>query len=377
MAKVQLVDLAAISGHHVAGTSYHWHHGWIPRDFATAERWKKPGFEGKVFHHIEPEEFNGHGGMPKHIASTKFGGKDFADDKPQMAYKNSKALSGHTFKAKNGSNIKVAKVSISKTHVQDATGTKHRIADLKPVNQHSEAALENFKKVKYSAAIKTYAIKSSFKTPKKPSSLPQHFAAKPKEKVPSWSKIPIGKTYSASPVIHAEPTFPHTYSLPAPNLHTPMTRDEKRHIVAYTGSAYMDINKALRAGHGENSPAVKHMDAALKKATPLPADTILHRGFSVQALAQLQPGDAFVERGFVSTTRRAGMGMAQRSTRMHIESNTGVNGLDVNGISLHSSEQEVILPRNTKFTVLRRVEHGSHAHIYVHAEPASPEDLTL
>lgn len=140
------------------------------------------------------------------------------------------------------------------------------------------------------------------------------------------------------------------------------------------------INNALRHHQKEGEPVhptVAAIDKAFEKAGSakdiLGTAGHLHRGFSVQALAGLQPGDSFVDKGFVSTSRRHSVsnGFGGGVTRLHIESaHPSLKAIDVYGISQHPNEAEVLLPRNTKFTVKRRVEHGGHSHLYVHAEPA-------
>lgn len=366
---LSVVDLAASSAHHhIAGTSYHWHHGWQPLDRATAARYGKDTKGLTDFHEIEPEEFNGYDNMPKYVGSAKFGGP--VDEQPVMKYKTNKALTGKTFKDSKGNTVKVAKVSASNTHVLGEDGRKTRISELKG----NDAAISAFKKNQFKTATRTYKIKSGFKKTKY-TPLPIGPKA-PAEKTPSWSKVPIGKTYSA-PAGFEEPRFPKNRPLQTPNLATPLTGAEKAQLVNYTGASYAGLNSALRTGKTEGYEAkIKNMDSALAKAAPLPKSQILHRGFSVAALSQLQPGDSFVEKAYSSTSRRSNLGLAARSTRLHIESmDPALKALDVNGISQHPNEHEVILPRNTKYTVKRRVDHGAHTHMYVHAEPAKPEDM--
>lgn len=377
--KVRLLDLAAVAGHHIRGTSYHWHHGWVPRDLDTARHYHKKFGEGgsEGFFNVEPEEFNGFKGTPKFYAGTE------GATQPKMRYHKNKVLSGHKFTNGKGVHLTVTHVSESGTHVMDEQGNKHRIADLKPVSSESKNALATYKQKKYKSAIQTYHIKSSFDTTSKTQKahpLPKKYAP-PTEK-PNYSNVPIGKTYVAPVnVYHDEPTFPETQNYARVNTKSPLTANELGHVKAYTGSDYGPINRALRSPHANAGSEyvkkqIKGIDSAMAKATPLSEKPILHRGFNVQAIAQLRPGDSFIDKGFVSTSRSSKIGFTKQTTRVHVESlDPALKALDVRSVSYHPGENEVLLNRGTKFTVKRRVEHGAHTHLYVHAEPSKPEDL--
>lgn len=356
------IALAAQSGHHIAGTAYHWHHGWKPRDRFTAQRYHKPFNKSDKFHNVEPEEFNGHGGTPFHIAEGKGNPGKFEDSKPEMKYAGNKHLGGAQFKDKNGNLVKVAKVSQSKSHVLDESGKKHKIANLKPASQRDATKLALFQKQKYSGAVKAYQIKSTFSAPKK------------EHNVPLGPK-PISKTkqgnYVAAPDHFDEPTFPQTTPRTELNMTGMLSPKEKDALKHYTGSGYHDINSSLRNGKpgGSYTP---HLDTALSKATTLnEPNLVLHRGLDVRAIHDLQAGDSFVDKGFVSTSRNHKLGLSSRSTRLHITSmHPDLKAMDVKPISTMSHENEVLLQRNSKFTVQQRVQHGNHVHLYVHAEPA-------
>lgn len=373
----RLVDLAAAAGHHIKGTSYHWHHGWVPRDLDTARHYhKKFGGEGSEgYFNVEPEEFNGFKGTPKFYAGTH------GATQPKMKYHKNKILSGHKFTNGKGEHLTVTHVSESATHVMDSNGKKHRISDLKPMDQTAKAALSNFQKKKFKSAIKTFHIQSSFQsTGKKQKTLPlPKHSAVVKEGKTSFSSTPIGKTYSAPPSIyHDEPTFPESKNYANLNIKAQLSHQEKNAVQGYTGSNYSWINRELRKGvtSDHTKMQVEAIDKAMAKATPLKEKPILHRGFNVQAIGALRPGDSFVEKGYSSTSRSPHIGFTKQTTRLHIESmDPKLKALDVKAISLHPGENEVLINRNTKYTVKRRVEHGSHTHLYVHAEPASAKDL--
>lgn len=358
-----VVDLAASAGHHISGTSYHWHHGWVPRDQSTAAQYgKKFATSGKFFHE-EPEEFNeATKTTPKFITSVPGG-----DTKPVMKYKGSKILTGtkHTV---GGKTITVSKVSQSKTHVLADDGTKHKISSLKGKTQADKDALVAYQKSKFKKSIAQFDIHSSFKPP-------AHY--KPIPKKSSIGSTPGGSVYYASPEKYDEPTFPRVNSLKSPNIEGSFTSSERNALSQYTGSGYASINGGLRAGKDNgHAKTIAALDTALGKAKPLTDGGVLHRGMNVAALQNLQPGDSFVDKGYASTSRNPTIGLAARSTRLHIETvDPKLKAVDVASVSNFPGEHEVLLPRNTKFTVTRRVQHGNHAHLYVHAEPAAAVDM--
>lgn len=367
------IDLAARNGHHIPGTAYHWWHGWRPRDISTARQHGKKFDPKKItkFFHPEPEEFNeATKTTPKFIASAK--PKNFVDDKPVMKYHGSKILTGANFIAKDGKVHTVAKVSESKTHVLDTTGTKHRIADITPFGSGAEK-FSAFQAKKQATAVKDYGIKSSFSEPVGEIKLPADSKA-------ATSGVAMGNAipgnYEIAAGHHAEPHFPKTASRSSLNVKEPLTPQQHKAVNWYTGSGSSSINESLRHGNGTD-PNIAKIDAAMLLATPFnEPGLILHRGVDVEAINQLQAGESFIDKGFSSTSRRSDFSMALRTTRLHITGlDPAVKGLDVDHMSEHKGENEILLDRNTHFTVLQRVEHGNHVHLYVHARPATAEEL--
>ena len=387
------LDFAAQHGHHIAGTQYHWYHGWIPRDVFTAHRFGKDESKLSDYHRLEPEEFNGYNHSPKFVGEADHGGTFTKDAQPKMAYAKNKYLTSNVrLKDKDGTTYTPAKLSKSGTHLLDTEGKKHRLDEAKPMGAGSALALSNLKKQKYAAATKTYHIKSSFggapydpyvtkgKTPKQllksghaPTFHPEWGHGLGGTKMPPEAKPAIYK----APKSYDEPHFPVTSSRTTPNIEGTFTTDEKAALKNYTGSGYAALNSPLRSGSfdpekkGPYLDRVKALDKAVAKAEPLPKGTYLHRGMNVAAISHLQPGDSFVDPGFASTSRNPNFHMSQRSTRLHIEEmDPKLKALDVNSVSSNPGEAEVLLQRNTKFTVIRRVVHGGHVHLYVKAEPA-------
>lgn len=135
-----------------------------------------------------------------------------------------------------------------------------------------------------------------------------------------------------------------------------LTPTEKTYISSYTGDDFLETNKKLRNGEpGDGS--IKHIDAAINKAT-LPAGTKLYRGMDKEAAIKflgtrdIRAGMEISDKAFMSTSRRRTNGYGSFGGVMfEIETGEGQHGLDVAGLTRNPSEEEVLLPRNTKFRV--------------------------
>ena len=77
---------------------------------------------------------------------------------------------------------------------------------------------------------------------------------------------------------------------------------------------------------------------------------VVTRGVGPTALEKLQSlevGGVFVDYGFTSTTIRTAPPMG--TTKVSVRVPSGVHAAPINGLSDHPSEQELLLPRGTKF----------------------------
>ena len=137
-------------------------------------------------------------------------------------------------------------------------------------------------------------------------------------------------------------------------------------IKGYTGSGYHGINKGLRQGllNDYLQKQVDQLDAAFEKAPPLPKSIVVHRGVhakiaGAEVFDQMKPGDLFMERGYVSTSLAKGSAFAG-SAKLNIKVPAGAKAAYVSGFGLGiSKEKELLLPRDSKFKVLRSYEqHG-------------------
>lgn len=162
--------------------------------------------------------------------------------------------------------------------------------------------------------------------------------------------------------------------------------EELSAVEFYIGDGYETMNGRSR-GKLENidAPTGEYIDdfnmkvdSAIDKAPPIVGDKNLYRVYSDKVLADLQPGDKVVDKGFLSTTRvdLTGTALSSRNTRERLgdirpssdtvavilpnqtKSGKGLivdaylpaNGNVENGI--WQREFEVLLPRNTELTFL-------------------------
>jgi len=131
----------------------------------------------------------------------------------------------------------------------------------------------------------------------------------------------------------------------------------EHHVRSYTGSTYHSVNTSLRnrAGRG-SATVVKHMDDAMYSVDEafsvtrgMGADGLgLAFGASDDVVKQLV-GKVIQDKGFISTSTKPVFG---NKVRLNIEVPEGARGHWAKPISIHSSEDEFILARGTRFLVL-------------------------
>lgn len=137
-----------------------------------------------------------------------------------------------------------------------------------------------------------------------------------------------------------------------------LTPKEKAYATSYSGDDFLRINSELRAGKADD-PAIQHLDSAVSKS-PLPKGTTLYRGMSRDAAKKLfangeiKRGETISDPAFSSTSKyssEAGS-RALGGVVLKIETGDNATGLDMDEHSSNKAENEVLLPRNAKMTVL-------------------------
>ena len=160
------------------------------------------------------------------------------------------------------------------------------------------------------------------------------------------------------------------------SVHTALSDAEKKAVHEYSNLHYAKINKKLRLGHKPDE-RINNIDAALDKSA-LSQDSVVYRGLnqdrSKRLLTKTQPGEVFVDRGYSSTSLSEGVARGFAATTdggtvvlpkakhgyvLSINVDKGTNALPLNDdIARHIAEQEVLLPRDSAFRVLR-VDHDT------------------
>lgn len=140
-----------------------------------------------------------------------------------------------------------------------------------------------------------------------------------------------------------------------------LTDAQREAVDSYRDWGSKTVNDALRAGGTD--PRVRALDSAINKQTTTRPIAVF-RGAGT-ALAGLQPGDTFTDKGYVSTSlmENIGRGFGRQEARQNyvaaqIEIPTGAHAMPM------TAEREVLLPRNSTFRVT-----GVEQHPIVWPEP--------
>lgn len=135
----------------------------------------------------------------------------------------------------------------------------------------------------------------------------------------------------------------------------------RKAISNYTGSGSSPINEYLRKGNIPGygsmteeslSRTVKYLDAAMR---PVPFNMKVTRytdsaAFGTNDLSKLV-GDVFRDKGYLSTSVKESGVFTHHNTRMVIDVPAGAKARYVQDISIHKSEQELLLARNTPIKI--------------------------
>ncbi len=137
-----------------------------------------------------------------------------------------------------------------------------------------------------------------------------------------------------------------------------LTPAEETAVRFYQSPGYVHVNETLRGRKATGKPevqkrakaAVKGLDAAIRKAPPLPEAVTVHRGFSAKQFADLKPGATIEDPAFVSTSllpdvQAGGYGGTGGVTAQILLAKGTRAGA--------GTARELILPRGSRFRVIR------------------------
>lgn len=181
----------------------------------------------------------------------------------------------------------------------------------------------------------------------------------------------------------SEPQFKGLKIAHAKTIENPHVKES---ILHYTGSGYSNINTQLRTSSVVNgvkqlapsvSQHVANIDHALKKS-PLKEDIKLYRGISGHEIEHmfkgLKPGDIFKEPGYSSTSAFEGSSFGG-THKLVIHAAKGQHAMAIPSTIAH--EKEVLLPRDSRFQVIKRVQkkskYGYDTNTELHVQLLSPK----
>lgn len=136
-----------------------------------------------------------------------------------------------------------------------------------------------------------------------------------------------------------------------------LIEDQRKVVNDYSGSWYSSVNPKLREAKGSVPPSFKWKIEVFDKAFTHELQESLQvvRGVNFREFAGMKPGESGVWHAYTSTTVKpqgAGFGGGSTSTRMTIRLPKGTKVAPINGNGYHPSEQEIVLPRGTRFRLI-------------------------
>lgn len=246
-------------------------------------------------------------------------------------------------------------------------------------SKHAEAASEHAKKepskAAHIAAAKAHSeamqhhmnagFDASGKTAEHHQAAQEHHAAKQQEHIKAAREMAGVK--KESPKLEHDPHGweQHHYGEWQKNL----THNERAAIQDYTGEGYKQINANLRKDPNFSNQTTQHLDAALAK-TSAPEAFTAYRTVGAGVLSQLHENTTFTDHGYVSTalksdTFKPQSGKTEATMMIHIQK--GAKGAAIDQLSSNRSEKEFLLPRGSRFKVIRVVK-SEHGPAHVEAE---------
>lgn len=148
-----------------------------------------------------------------------------------------------------------------------------------------------------------------------------------------------------------------------------VNKHQFRSLRNYGFGDYDDVNRYLRTRAIPNEPnrvtkIIEDLDNVMERSVTK-APLTVYRLVPPEVLSGMMPGQSFVDKGFVSTSRLSSprlegldSRLATSSVKMAIATPRGFNAIDMDrGGYSFADEREVLLPRGVKFT-LDRIEAG-------------------
>lgn len=136
---------------------------------------------------------------------------------------------------------------------------------------------------------------------------------------------------------------------------------EKAYVASYSGDHFLEVNNELRmdAISPKNKEMVQHLDNAVSKGE-IKKGTTLYRGMSREAAkkffddGEIKVNATIKDKAFVSTStsKHVAGSLALGGVMLEIETGEGQKGLEASQLSDNPSENETLLPRNTKMRVV-------------------------
>lgn len=122
-------------------------------------------------------------------------------------------------------------------------------------------------------------------------------------------------------------------------------------IIAYSGSHYRGVNKELRAGKMTEAQDKfrQSLNAGLDKLPSYSNVTYRKASLNAEQSAHYEVGYVIEERGFMSTSKNQGTWSGDHNFTVH-----GKNGKDIQKLSSHPSEAEVLFKSGSRFKVVSR-----------------------
>ena len=191
----------------------------------------------------------------------------------------------------------------------------------------------------------------------------------------------MGYTVSvASPWDASKPTPPGVYVLKASPVHVQQISDAKyaeaakiaeakkpfteieeelpesvqKSIKHYTNGSYQNLNASLRKGvtlTRHQAVLAANLDTAINKSK-LSKDCTIYRKIEAPLSIfgpSIKVGGVWVDNGYISTSKN--QAVWEGNIKLTIDCKKGGRGIDVQALSLHTSEAEVLLPRGSLFKI--------------------------
>lgn len=136
----------------------------------------------------------------------------------------------------------------------------------------------------------------------------------------------------------------------------------------YTNNLYKYLNKYLRSEHKrlDLQLVVDALDRAIQKF-PLYKGVVKRGTYLPTSIDEMYIENAVVlDKAFVSTSKTSATPFTNFHTRSHQMKIFTCSGRDISTFSKSPDEEEVLIPRETRFTIKRRVENDKQVFLSMH-----------